>query len=76
LIWKAAIEGGQEALMIVNKDIHNKQTFYAENLHNFLQTGAPLVDVSPEYQLDHIHAPFHYDLRPGQGIVLVTQTGY
>ena len=76
LIWKAAIEGGQEALMIVNKDIHNKQTFYAENLHNFLQTGAHLVDVSPEYQLDHIHAPFHYDLRPGQGIVLVTQTGY
>jgi len=28
--------------------------------------------VSPEFQLDYIHQPFHYALRPGQGIVLVT----
>jgi len=73
LMWKAAIEGKQEALLIINKDIHNKQPFYAENLQNFLQTGTPLVDVSPEYRLDYIHTPFHYDLRPGQGIILIAE---
>jgi starch synthase (maltosyl-transferring) len=73
LMWKASIQSKQEALMIINKDIHNKQTFYADNLYNYVQSGAPLVDVSPEYRLDYIHTPFHYDLRPGQGIILVAE---
>jgi hypothetical protein len=31
-----------------------------------------LRDVSPEHPLEYVHEPFHYSLRPGQGIVLVT----
>jgi starch synthase (maltosyl-transferring) len=70
--WKASTYTQEECLLILNKDIYNKQYFYAESLQKFLQAGAPLVDVSPEYALDYVPAPFSYDLRPGQGIVLVT----
>lgn len=36
--------------------------------------GAPLRDVSPEYSLGYIPTrPFDYDLRPGQGVVLITE---
>jgi starch synthase (maltosyl-transferring) len=72
LMWKASAYSQEEALLILNKDIYNKQYFYAESLKKFLQAGAPIVDVSPEYALDYVPAPFSYDLRPGQGIVLVT----
>jgi starch synthase (maltosyl-transferring) len=71
-MWKASTYTQEECLLILNKDIYNKQYFYAESLQKFLQAGAPLIDVSPEYALDYIPAPFSYDLRPGQGIVLVT----
>ncbi|HXW69107.1 MAG TPA: alpha-amylase family glycosyl hydrolase [Dissulfurispiraceae bacterium] len=72
LMWKASAGTREEALLILNKDIYNKQYFYSESLQKYLQAGAPLVDVSPEYALDYIPAPFSYNLRPGQGIVLVT----
>ncbi|MEW6001238.1 MAG: alpha-amylase family glycosyl hydrolase [Nitrospirota bacterium] len=71
-MWKASTYSHEESLLILNKDIYNKQHFYVENIHKFLQTGAPLADVSPEYPLDYIHTPFSYDLRPGQGIVLIS----
>ena len=29
-------------------------------------------DAEPEYPLEFLNEPFHYSLRPGQGIVLVT----
>jgi starch synthase (maltosyl-transferring) len=72
LMWKASIKHRDEALLILNKDIWNYQEFYADHLRHFIQAGAPLKDVSPEYRLEYIHEPFHYALRPGQGIVLVT----
>ncbi|MCK4729217.1 MAG: hypothetical protein KAT27_09855, partial [Desulfobacterales bacterium] len=72
LIWKASINTQEESLLIFNKDIHNEQHFYAESLKEFVQAGAPLVDVSPEYPMDYIPTPFSYNLRPGQGIVLIT----
>ncbi|HKN19512.1 MAG TPA: hypothetical protein VJW95_06930, partial [Dissulfurispiraceae bacterium] len=72
LMWKASAQTQEESLLILNKDIYNKQYFYSESLQKYLQAGAPLVDVSPEYALDYIPAPFSYDLRPGQGIVLIT----
>jgi starch synthase (maltosyl-transferring) len=72
LMWKASTYTHEESLLILNKDIYNKQHFYSENIQKFLQAGAPLVDVSPEYPLDYIPRPFSYDLRPGQGIVLIT----
>ncbi len=73
LMWKASVNDLEEALLILNKDIHNRQHFYAENLQEFVQAGAPLRDLSPEYPMDYIPVPFSYDLRPGQGIVLVTK---
>jgi starch synthase (maltosyl-transferring) len=73
LMWKGSTQSKQEALLILNKDIANKQGFYAENLYQYVQTLSPFRDVSPEYRLDYVPTPFHYDLRPGQGIVLVTE---
>lgn len=72
LMWKASAHSQEESLLILNKDIYNKQYFFSTNLQKYLQAGAPLTDVSAEYALDYIPAPFSYDLRPGQGIVLVT----
>ena len=73
LLWKAATgQKKDEALLILNKDPWHHQEFHTENFRHFVQAGAPLKDVSPEYPLEYIHEPFHYGLRPGQGIVLVT----
>ncbi|HRT10197.1 MAG TPA: alpha-amylase family glycosyl hydrolase [Candidatus Paceibacterota bacterium] len=73
LMWKAATRHREESLLILNKDPWNYQDFYTDHFRHFLQSGAPLRDVSPEFPLDYIHEPFHYGLRPGQGIVLVTR---
>ena len=72
LMWKASGSSPEEALLIMNKDPYNRQNFYVDNLRQYVQAGAPLVDVSPEDPLDFIPVPFHYDLLPGQGRVLVT----
>ena len=58
--------------MILNKDLNQHQEFSTDHFRHFVQAGAPLRDFSPEYPLEYIHEPFHYALRPGQGIVLVT----
>ena len=71
IMRKASDDGSQEAILILNKDIWNRQYFHVENLQSFVRTGAVLIDVSPESPLDHLPAPFSYELRPGQGIVLV-----
>ncbi len=72
LMWKASAKHKDEALLILNKDLGQHQEFYTDHFRHFVQAGAPLRDVSPEYPLEYIHEPFHYALRPGQGIVLVT----
>ena len=75
LLWKASTRHRHEALLILNKDPWNYQDFYTDHFRHFIQSGGPLRDVSPEYPLDYIHEPFHYGLRPGQGIVLVASRG-
>jgi starch synthase (maltosyl-transferring) len=72
LMWKATVKHKDEALLILNKDPAQHQEFQTDHFRHFVQAGAPLRDVSPEYPLEYIHEPFHYSLRPGQGIVLVT----
>jgi starch synthase (maltosyl-transferring) len=72
VMWKASTKTREESLLILNKDIIHRQRFFAEGLLEFVQAGAPLVDASPEYTLDYVPVPFSYELRPGQGIVLVT----
>jgi starch synthase (maltosyl-transferring) len=71
LLWKASTRTQEEALIILNKDPWNHQYFYAENIGTYIQAGAPLQDVSPEYTLEYIPRPFSYDLRPGQAFVMV-----
>lgn len=73
LMWKASVRHRDEALLILNKDIHQHQEFTTDNFRHFIQSGAALQDVSPEFPLDYLPEPFHYALRPGQGIVLVTR---
>jgi starch synthase (maltosyl-transferring) len=73
IMWKASVRTKEEALLILNKDIYARQPFSAGSLYEFVQAREPLVDVSPEYQLDYLPTPFSYDLRPGQGIVLITK---
>ena len=75
LVWKASTKHKDEALLILNKDCWHHQEFYTDHFRHFIQAGAPLRDVSPEYPMEYIHEPFHYALRPGQGIVLVTKRG-
>jgi starch synthase (maltosyl-transferring) len=72
LMWKASVKHTDEALLILNKDLGKHQEFGTDNFRQYVQAGAPLRDVSPEHALEYIHEPFHYALRPGQGIVLVT----
>jgi starch synthase (maltosyl-transferring) len=71
-LWKGSVRRPHEALLILNKDIWHHQEFYTDSFRHYVQSGSPLKDVSPEYPLDFIPEPFHYGLRPGQGIVLVT----
>lgn len=73
IMWKASLTTRDEMLLVLNKDIWNNQEVYTDNLHGFIQSGKALQDVSPENSLDFIPEPFHYDLLPGQGIVLMTQ---
>jgi starch synthase (maltosyl-transferring) len=72
LMWKASMDVIEESLLILNKDIYNKQHFYTEKLQEYFHAVAPLVDISPEYPLNYLPVPFLYDLRPGQGILLLS----
>jgi starch synthase (maltosyl-transferring) len=73
LMWKASADSAEEALLILNKDIHNRQPFYAENLQDFFESRSPLTDISPGSRLEYVSTPFSYELRPGQGLLLKTQ---
>ncbi len=73
LMWKASAQHKNEALLILNRDLNQHQEFQTDHFRRFVQSHAPLRDVSPEHPMDYIHEPFHYALRPGQGIVLVTE---
>lgn len=75
VLWKGSVKRPHEALLILNKDPWHHQEFYTDSFRHYIQSGAVLRDVSPEYPLDYLPQPFHYALRPGQGIVLVTSRG-
>jgi len=71
VMWRGAVASAEEALLILNKNIHENRRFRAPSLRTLVQSGAPLRCVSPENPLSHVPEPFDYDLRPGEGIVLV-----
>lgn len=71
LMRKSSNQLRDEVMLILNLDMKSHQEFYADHLGDFLPTGTPLRDVSPEFPLEQVPEPFHYALRPGQGIVLM-----
>ena len=75
IMWQGSAALGQEALLFFNTDVWHDQHVEVSDLRAFVQSGQPLVDVSPESRMDYVAvAPFSYDLRPGQAIVLVTRS--
>ncbi len=72
VMWKGSTLTNQEALLILNKDIHDPQSFRTPNIYDFFESRENLVDASPENPLKDIPASFSYDLAPGEGRVLVT----
>ena len=73
VMWKASTCSQEEALLIINKDIHKSQTCNIDRLCDLMQAKAPCTDISPESTIDYLPEPFSYDLSPGQGIVLVNR---
>jgi starch synthase (maltosyl-transferring) len=73
VMWKGSTRSQDEALVILNKDVFARQVFYVDTLRPLVQSGAALACVSPENPLDYVPEPFHYELRPGEAIVLVTR---
>jgi len=74
LLWKASTRGNGQALLALNKDPWNRQHFYSDDLYRYVQAPPPMIDVSPEWPLDHLPTPFDFDLEPGMGRVMVTRS--
>jgi starch synthase (maltosyl-transferring) len=73
IMWRGSARFGQEALLFFNTDVCLDQQIEVPDLRVFVQTGQTLTDVSPEFRMDFVPVtPFSYQLRPGQGLVLVT----
>jgi starch synthase (maltosyl-transferring) len=72
-MWKGSLASREEALVLMNTDVHGRQTVWFESLRRLVQSGAALSCVSPENPMEHVAEPFHYELRPGEAIVLVTR---
>ncbi|MFN3918680.1 MAG: alpha-amylase family glycosyl hydrolase [Methylohalobius sp.] len=70
-MWKAASRNHQEALIILNKNSWGREQFYTDDLYRYIQTSPPLVDVSPQWPQEYLPTPFHFELTPGMGRVLV-----
>ncbi len=68
---KASVYSNEKLLLILNKDIYYHQNFSIGRFADLMQSGDICRDISPEYPLDYLPEPFSYDLRPGQGIVLI-----
>jgi starch synthase (maltosyl-transferring) len=72
-LWKGSTHGREEALIVLNTDVYQRQVFYVPTVRALFQSQAPLKCVSPDNPLDHIGEPFHYELRPGEALVFLTE---
>jgi len=75
LMWKASTNGSGQALIVLNKDPWNRQHFHTDDLYRHVQAPPPLLDVSPEWPLEHLPTPFEFELTPGMARVMVTASG-
>lgn len=73
MLWKGSTRSREEALILLNIDVYNRQGVWFETLRRYVQSGKALICVSPDNPMDHISEPFHYELRPGEAVVLVTK---
>jgi starch synthase (maltosyl-transferring) len=72
VMWKASTKSPGQALLVLNKDLWNRQTFRTENLIHLVQCCPHLVDVSPEWAMDFLPVPFEFELHPGMGRIFVS----
>lgn len=72
MMAKAATRGSGQALVVLNKDPWNSQHFYTDDLYRHIQAPPPLLDVSPEWPMEHLPTPFEFELGPGMARVMVT----
>lgn len=72
VLWKASRQGQQQAVIFLNKDLHQRQPLRVPDPAKLFQVGGPVRCVSPENPLDFVPVPFEYDLRPGEAVVLVS----
>lgn len=73
LMWKASANGNGQALLVLNKDPWNRRHFHCDDLYRCVQAPPPLLDVSPEWPMDHLPTPFEFELAPGMARVMVTR---
>jgi starch synthase (maltosyl-transferring) len=71
VLWKGSSRTGQEALVLLNKDIYGYQSFKAGDIYDFFESKAPIMDVSPENPLKEVPVNFSFELAPGEGRVLM-----
>jgi len=71
ILRKTSLDRGQQAVLLLNKDVHGRQAVTTESLHRWLPSGAKVRCVSPENPMSQVAEPFHYELRPGEAVVLV-----
>ena len=71
VLRKHAVEGPGQALLILNKDPWNRQHFYVDDLHHLIHSPGPLHDLSPDWPMEQLPAPFEFWLGPGMARVLV-----
>lgn len=73
LLWEASTNGSGEALVVLNKDPWNRQTFHCDDLYSHVQSRQPLIDVSPEWPQDYLPVTFDFELAPGMARVMVSE---
>jgi len=72
-LWKGSTQSREEALIILNTSVYDREVFYIDTLRRLMQSQAPLKCVSPENPMQYVNEPFHYELRPGEALVFVTE---
>ena len=72
ILWKGNSRTGQQGLILLNKDSHHRQQVWFDSFSRFFSKPGTLRCVSPENPMPEVHQPFHYDLRPGEAVVIVS----
>jgi starch synthase (maltosyl-transferring) len=72
VLRKHALEGPGQALLVINKDPWARQRFYVDDLRHLIQSPGPIRDLSPDWLMTELPAPFEFWLGPGMARVLVS----